>query len=101
MAGASAGCQPTLMTRGPIPLPADKASRRKSFAAVRSRLGDSMKSMVSPAESTAVEVGPAPGDPDIGFIDPPGAIGAAQLATNALIQNVRIPLQPAPDPDVV
>ena len=41
------------LTRGPIPLPADKASRRKSFAAVRSRLGDSMKSMVSPAESTA------------------------------------------------
>jgi transposase, IS6 family len=32
---------------------ADNARRRNSLAAVRSRLGDSMKSMVSPAESTA------------------------------------------------
>jgi len=41
-----------LITRGNGP-PADKVSRKHNFAAIRSRLGDSMNSMVSPAESTA------------------------------------------------
>jgi hypothetical protein len=36
----------------PDPLAGRQGEPRKSFAAVRSRLGDSMKSMVSPAEST-------------------------------------------------
>jgi hypothetical protein len=40
------------MTRGVGP-PPDNASRRNNFAAIRSRLGDNMNSMVSPAESTA------------------------------------------------
>lgn len=52
-ARAHAGCPSTLMTLGRIPPLADNAKRRKSLAAVRSRLGDKIKSMVSPAESTA------------------------------------------------
>src|SRR5215470_15958951 len=53
MARAYAGCPSTLITRGRWRPAPDKAKRRKSLAAVRSRFGDSMKSIVSPAESTA------------------------------------------------
>jgi hypothetical protein len=35
------------------------------------------------------------------LIDPPGPIGAAQIAANSLIQNRRIALDPTPDRDVV
>jgi len=49
---AYAGWPSTLITRGGGP-PADKASRRNNFAATKSRLGDNMNSIVSPAESTA------------------------------------------------
>src|ERR1035441_9566750 len=48
-----------------------------------------------------IEISPNPGDPNVGFIDPPGSIRDAQLATNALIQNGPIPLHPAPDRNVV
>ena len=45
---APAGCPSTLITRGRIVPTPDNAKRRKSLAAVKSRLGDNMKSMVSP-----------------------------------------------------
>src|SRR5258708_5639109 len=57
MARAYAGCPSTLMTRGPVPLPADKASRRKSFAAVRSRLGDSNQTGAIPVCNRALLAG--------------------------------------------
>src|SRR5215472_16584202 len=53
MARAYAGCPSTWITRGRWRAAPDYAKRRKSLAAVRSRFGDSMKSIVSPAESTA------------------------------------------------
>ena len=49
---AAAGLPSPLITRGEG-LPPDNAKRRNSFAAIRSRLGDNMNSIVSPAESTA------------------------------------------------
>jgi hypothetical protein len=36
-----------------MPFAPDKASRRNSLAAIRSRFGESKKSIVSPLESTA------------------------------------------------
>src|SRR5215472_8759189 len=53
MARAYAGCPSTWITRGRWRSAPGNAKRRKSLAAVRSRFGDSMKSIVSPAESTA------------------------------------------------
>src|SRR5262249_28901666 len=50
--GGYAGWPSTLMTRGGG-APPNSAKRRNSFAAIRSRLGDSMNSIVSPDESTA------------------------------------------------
>jgi hypothetical protein len=49
---ADAGCPSTLITRGRGP-PPESAKRRNNFAAIRSRFGDNMNSIVSPAESTA------------------------------------------------
>ena len=49
---AYAGCPSTLITRG-RGAPLHNASRRNSLAAIESRLGDNMNSIVSPAESTA------------------------------------------------
>jgi hypothetical protein len=43
----------TFTTRGRIPPLPDNAKRRNSLAAVRSRFGDRIKSIVSPEESTA------------------------------------------------
>jgi hypothetical protein len=48
-----------------------------------------------------VKIGPPPGDSNVGFVDPSGSIPTAQFATNALIQNGRIPLHPSLDRDVV
>ena len=47
IATAYAGRPSTLITRGRLPPVPDNARRRKSLAAVRSRLGDNRKSMVS------------------------------------------------------
>jgi hypothetical protein len=97
MARAYAGCPSTLITRGRTRLVPDNAKRKKSLAAVRSRLGDNRKSMVSPAESTdSVQVSPLTADPDIRFIDPPGSVWMPDLTTKPLIQNRRIVLDPAP-----
>ena len=54
IARAYAGYPSTLITRGRMPLVPDNAKRRKSLAAIRSLLGDNMKSIVPPAESTAL-----------------------------------------------
>src|SRR5579864_4443233 len=53
MARAYAGCPSTLITRGRTSLVRHSARCRKYFAALKSRLGDSMKSIVFPSESTA------------------------------------------------
>src|SRR5215831_2461538 len=53
IARAYAACPSTLITRGRLPPVPDNAKRRNSLAAVKSRFGESMKSIVLPAESTA------------------------------------------------
>ena|SRR5688572_4460954 len=71
IAVAYAGCPSTLMTRG-RGAPADRVRRRNSFAAIRSRFGDNMNSMVSPGRiDGAIEVGPIAGNLHVGFVDPP------------------------------
>src|SRR5262249_32510654 len=48
-----------------------------------------------------IQVRPPACDPDVGLVDAPGAIGAANLPTNPLIQHRRIALDPAPDRDMI
>src|SRR5262245_11095284 len=50
---------------------------------------------------TALQVRPGAGDPDVGFVHPPGTIGMPKFATQTLIQNRCIALDPAPDRDVI
>src|SRR5215467_4019263 len=50
--GAGVGRMPVHVDHSGRGLPPDHASRRNNVAAIRSRLGDNMNSIVSPAEST-------------------------------------------------
>jgi len=75
---------------------------KKRLAAAASRRAASRKSIVAPAESTArYRVGPLALHPNVGLIDPPGAIGRFQFPTTTLVQFGRIALDPSPDAGVV
>ena len=50
---------------------------------------------------SAIQVGPVASNLQVGLIDPPRPIRTAQLAANPLIQNRCIPLDPAPDRDMI
>jgi len=91
-----------LITRGRIrPVP-DKAQRRNSLAAVRITLGRQHEiDRVTCRIHGSVQVRPVASDPDVRFVHPPGTIGMPEFATEALIQNRCIALDPAPDRDVI
>jgi hypothetical protein len=90
------------MTRGEMPLLADNASRRNSFAAVRSRLGDNIEiDDLAGGIDGAIQIRPTAGDPHVGLVYPQGSIAVPEFAANALIQNGRVVLDPPPDRDVV
>ena len=115
IARAYAGCPSTLITRGRMPPVPDKTKRRNRRTAIKSRFGESRKSIVSPAESTAryridriarrihgaVQICPGAGNLYICLIHSPGSIGTPEFATKPLIQEGRVMLDPAPDGDVV
>ena len=101
MALEYAGWPSTLMTRGEGP-PPDSAKRRNSFAAIRSRLGDNINlDGLAGRIDGAIKVRPIASDLHVCFVDPPGPIRTPQLTTNPMIQNGRVPPNPAPDRDVV
>src|SRR5215831_12403152 len=90
------------MTRGCTPPLPVNAKRRNSLAAVRSRWGDNMKSIVSPVESTArYQVRPTTGDSHIRLVHPLGPIRMPTFAAKPLIQNGRIALHSSSDRDVI
>ena len=68
------GWPSTLMTRGGG-TPPDNASRRNSFAAIRSRLGDNMNSIVLAGRiDSAIQERPSARDLQVRFVHPPGPI---------------------------